>query len=76
MTNTRHVPVYKKSCFQICLNEGDIVLLRLPGGDPSDPRMEFPIESVPRVFEVSCSTLPHGTHVGFVFSKRPMSGGW
>lgn len=45
----------QQSCFQILLNEGDVILYRLPGGDPSDPRIEFPVESVPRVFEVrSC----------------------
>eukprot|EP00038_Savillea_parva_P026507 m.54728 g.54728 ORF g.54728 m.54728 type:complete len:415 (+) comp7553_c0_seq1:233-1477(+) len=41
-----------QSCFQICLNEGDIVLHRLPGGDPSDPRKDFPVEDIPEVFAV------------------------
>eukprot|EP00035_Acanthoeca_spectabilis_P008875 m.159523 g.159523 ORF g.159523 m.159523 type:complete len:408 (+) comp14531_c1_seq4:1266-2489(+) len=41
-----------QSCFQICLNEGDIILYRLPGGDPSDSRVAFPVEDVPDVFGI------------------------
>ena len=41
-----------QSCFQIMLNEGDITIHRLPGGDPSDPSPQFVVEDVPDPFGV------------------------
>ena len=40
----------KQRCSQLCLNEGDLLIYRLPGGDKDNDKPLFPVYNVPEVF--------------------------